>query len=361
MMSRSPPSAAVVVALCAAGALACSKPPPAPLAPLPAPLAVAAHTVALRPMPRILALAGALHADQQADIAANVAGTVVALRTERGQAVAAGGPLVEIDRRGANLSEQEARANLETAEAQERLANQQCQRNRMLLERGAISRDEWDRVDNQCHVTLAAAKAARARANISRKSLGDATVRAPFSGTVFERFVNLGEYVQPSTPVITLVSLAPLRLAMTVAEADIGQVSLGQRVEFTTEAFGSERFAGAVTIVDPALRAATRDLRLEARVDDPTGRLRPGMSAEAQLVLPDAPRPAVPAAAVRGAGLQARVFALQSGRLAERRVLLGLARDGMVEVLDGVAVGDTIAAEVSAAMRDGLPVIPAAG
>ena len=178
-------------------------------------------------------------------------------------------------------------------------------------------------------------------------------MRAPFAGAVFDRFVSVGEYVQPSTRVVTLVGVSPLRLQLTLAEADLARVFVGQKVSFEVEAYPKERFVGDVRYIDPAVRASTRDIRIDALVDNHDRRLKAGMSATARLEEADAPSLVVPATAIRGTGLEARALVAAGGRLSERSVQVGSERDGLVEVLDGLREGESVVAPLTPEAKDG--------
>jgi membrane fusion protein (multidrug efflux system) len=307
-------------------------------------------------MPRSLPLYGALEADRRAEVAANVSGRIAKTFAERGAEVRAGEALVQVDMLGANLSVQEAQANLDSAEAQDELAAQQCRRNKQLFDKGAISTDEWDRISSQCKAMAQSKTAARARLGLATKIISDSRVPAPFAGTVSERYVNVGEYVQPATAVVSLVALDPLRLHLTVAESDIGQVAVGQVVHFGVMAFPGELFEGTVKYIDPAVRSTTRDLRVDAVVPNANRRLSPGMSATVSLQLPEAESLAVPESAVVDRGAGARVFVVRDGRLEERPVQLGPKKDGAVGVLDGLKVGERVVAAVNDTIKDGIAV-----
>jgi membrane fusion protein (multidrug efflux system) len=347
--------AALVAALSLA--LACTgraKEPP--LAALPPAVHVEAAPAEARPMPRELPLAGALIANREADVAANAAGRVIRTFVERGAMVRAGDPLVQLDVRSAAMGKDEALGNLEAVEAQRALADTQCARYEGLFQKGAISRDEWDRFATQCRTSAGSERAARARADMARKTLADATVRAPFPGMVGERFVDVGEYVHPDSKVASLVQIAPLRLQLTVPEAEVGRIAPKQVVSFEVQSFPGESFRATVAFVGPALRAATRDLVAEAVVPNEDRRLRPGMFATAHLELPSEPVVAVPRSALRGEGASARLFTVKDGRIEERIVQPGIERDGYVAVLDGLRAGERVVTRPTDQIRDGMPV-----
>lgn len=344
----------VVAVAALASALACTgsaKEPP--MAATPPSVNVATEPATARPMPRTLPLTGALTSNRQAEVAANASGRVTRTFVERGAMVRAGDPLVQLDVRSAAIGEEEALGNLETAEAQRALAEAQCARYEGLFRKGAISRDEWDRFASQCRTSAGSARAAHARADMARKTLADATVRAPFAGMVSERFVDVGEYVKPDSRVAALVEVSPLRLQLTVPEAEVGRIAPRQDVAFEVQAFPGETFHGTVAYVGPALRAATRDLVAEAVVPNPGRRLKPGMFATAHLALPSEPVLAVPRSALRAEGATARLFAVVDGRVEERIVQPGPEQGGYVAVLEGLKPGERVVTQLSDQVRDG--------
>jgi membrane fusion protein, multidrug efflux system len=340
----------------AAAPLACAKRKAAPSAPLPPPIAVETTAAEPKLMPQFLAVTGSLVANRRSEVAANAAGRVVRTWAERGDFAKRGASLIQLDTRTARWSEEEARANLQNAQAQLDLATATCTRNESLLQQGALTREEWERGTSQCRMSVGSAQAAKARAELAAKTLADATVRAPFAGMVSERFVNMGEYVQPSTRVATLVELDPLRLQFTVNEADLRRIRAGQQVTFEVEAFPGERFTGTVKYIDPTVRATTRDLVVEATVTNADHRLRPGMFATTRVPLPDERVVRVPRAALRRDAGGSRLFAVVSGRVEERVVQVGIEKDGYVAILDGLKAGELVVVDPGKHVRDGTPV-----
>lgn len=336
--------------------LGCSRSSSTALAPLPPPIAVETTTAEPRPMPRFLAATGSLIANRRSELAANSAGLVVRAAIERGTFVREGAPLIQLDIRAATLSHAEARANLRNAETQVELTTASCARNQLLFEQGAISKEEAEHSKSQCETSIGTAEAARARAELAAKTMSDATVRAPFSGVIGERFVNVGEYVQPSTKVATLVELDPLRLQFTLGEADIGFVHPHQEVSFEVESFPGERFTGVVKYIDPSVRRETRDLVVEASVANPDHRLRVGMFATCRVPLPDERLVSVPASAVRRGAMGGRLFAIVNGAIEERIVQLGTEKDGYLAVLDGLRPGERLVTSPDQNVKDGVPV-----
>ena len=307
-------------------------------------------------MPRSLPLTGSLTANQQSDVAANASGQVTHTFVERGDSVKKGQPLVQLDVRNAEFSSDEARANLESAEAHLQLANTQCQRNEKLFKKGAISREEWERTDNQCKASASSERAAKARAGQAGKSLTDMTVRAPFDGMIGERYVSVGEYVQPPSKVALVIQISPLKLQISVPEEDISLIYIGEEVSFQVQAYPGENFTGKTAFIAPHVRQATRDLVVEAVVPNKDLRLRPGMFATAAIKLPDQVLPVVPVSALRVQNGVSRIFMIVEGRLEERVIQTGSEREGLISIMEGVRPGERFVKELNDQVRDGAAV-----
>ena len=344
-------TAALLLAACSLAA--CSRVSEAQPVPSDPVLHATLATVEAQAVPRSLSLTGSLVAEQESDVAPDTAGKVLKTFVERGQVVAKGAPLARLDVRAAALAAADARAQREAARAQERLARADCGRSARLFDLHVIPAAEHDRDLARCAAAQWTARAAEARARIADKAVGDGVVRAPFAGLVAERAVAAGEYVRPDSRIVTLLAVDPLRLELTVSEQDLRAVHVGQQVSFQVAALPTETFAGSIRYVGPAVRRASRDSVVEAIVDNPAGRLRPGLFAIAHLNLDPTTMPVVPAAAVRRDGQSPRVFVAVGDRLEERVVQLGTQRDGLIAVTTGLRAGERVATDGGAALRDG--------
>jgi RND family efflux transporter MFP subunit len=320
------------------------------------PLAVATVVVAERDLPNTLLMAGTLKANQESDLAANASGRVMRTTVERGSYVRTGQTIAQLDVRVAALSASEAEANVETAQTQRASAAQECARYKGLLERGAISAQDYDRQTTSCKTSTSAAAAAESRAALARQTLSDGTVRAPFAGLVSERYVSVGEYVSPSTKVAHIVDIDPLRLELTIPEQNMGAVREGQQVSFQVGAFPGRSFSGTVHYIGPAVRATTRDLVFEAMVSNKDKLLRPGLFATAQLDVGKQKLPVVPKTAVQTDGDTTRLYAIVEKHVEERIVQLGPAQDDVIGILRGVKAGERVVAKPTQEISDGVEV-----
>jgi len=345
----------------------------------PAPVAVATATVAETPVTRYIRVSGTLAAQESAEVAAEVAGRVVATPVERGSRVGNQAPLVQIAdtevaaqarEADANAAQIEARLGMTTgpfdvervpdvanAKASYDLARTEFERTKMLQERQLVSQQEFDQKQAQAEAArrqyevarnsaeqqYQSLMAARARVALARKSVADTVVRAPFEGVVGERLVSVGDYVTRGTKVATVMRVNPLRLEITVPAQYVTAVAAGSPVTLEVDAYPGETFTGRVRFVSPALQADTRALVVEAEVANADGRLKPGLFATARIEqAAKSPALLVPAAAVQKTGSTAQVFVVADGRAEARLITLGLTEGDRVEAASGLKAGDQV-------------------
>lgn len=320
------------------------------------PVSVTTVEIAEIDAPTTLRLTGSLRGNRETDLAANAAGRVVATSVERGQSVTAGQLLAQLDVRAAALSATEAKATAASVRAQEETAKAECERFTTLRAKGAISDLEYEKVAAQCRTLPLSAEAASARARLAAQNVGDGAIRAPFPGVVTERYVDVGEFVRQDSRVVTIVSLDPLRLEIAVPEAHVAKVAEGAEVSFTVSAFPGRRFAGKVKFVSGALRPSTRDLVVEALVDNADKALRPGMFADVELVTGSRKLPSVPASSLVVRDGKTRAYFVVDGRLEERVLAVAATVGDRVAVERGAKVGDKVVVGDPSKLSNGAPV-----
>jgi membrane fusion protein, multidrug efflux system len=321
------------------------------------PIAVQTAAAVERAMPEHLVLTGTLRASQESEVAADAAGKVTATFVERGQAVKKGTTLAILDSRGAAITASAMNAQSNLAQAQLEQAKRECERVKSLKDSGAISQAEYDRVTSQCQTTQFQVAAAQAQAQNAAKMVGDAVIRAPFDGIIGERYVNVGQYVQPSTKIVSLYTPDPLRLELTVPEQNIGGLKVDLPITFTVTAHGDQKFDASLKFIAPNVRPTTRDLVVEAFAPNPEAKLRPGMFALARLQVGEKKMTAIPADAVKkGEGGDARVYVVVDKTIQERVVQVASEADGHVGIAVGVKPGDNVVVKPGADVRDGAKV-----
>jgi membrane fusion protein (multidrug efflux system) len=212
---------------------------------------------------------GTMEAVHGVTVSADLPGTVEKISFESGQAVHAGDVLVELDTR-------QERAQLAALEAQRDLARTNFRRMQQLLDAGVISRADFDAAAAQQKQTEA--NVAETRATIERK-----TIRAPFTGILGIRKVNLGQYLAAGNAVVPLQSLNPIYVDFGVPQQQTGQVRVGNTLHVTSQDLGGRSFTGRVTALDSVVDEATRNIQVQATLSNPEGKLKPGMFVQVEL------------------------------------------------------------------------------
>ena len=309
---------------------------------------------------------------ESSDVAPEASGRVIATPVDVGQFVREGAVLVRIQGVDAGLRLDEARAavtraeaNVKLAESQNALAQTTAQRYAALVASGDVSRTVADQARTEAetsvqNVNTARASLAEARAQLAlaQKAVADVVVAAPFSGFISDRKVSVGEYVQPSTAVVTLLKIDPLRLRLTLPGVQAGQVAVGQQVTARVDTFPERRFTGRLTAINPQISAEARSFTIEARVPNPDASLKPGMFAVASIDQGRTQRALlVPRrAVVEDVNTNSfRVYVIDDQNRARLRVVqLAARQEGeTIRLLDGVKEGERVATSNLADLFDG--------
>ena len=304
----------------------------------PPPEAVTTIVVEQSEWAQTLSAIGSVAAVQGVVVSADLSGTVDRITFDSGKAVAEGDVLVQLDTR-------QERAQLAAAEAQRDLARANFARMEGLLKDNVISRAEFDSAtaeDKQM-----AARVGEIRAAIERK-----TIRAPFSGILGLRQVNLGQYLSSGTPIVQLQSLNPIYVNFAVPQQATAEMQRGRTVRITSSDLGGIEFQGRITAIDSQVNESTRNIQVQATLDNPEGKLRPGMFVQVEVSL-GAGRPVVtlPASAISYAPYGDSVFVVSDLKaptgaayrgVRQQFVKLGGARGDQVAVISGVKPGDEV-------------------
>lgn len=290
---------------------------------------------------------GSLVAINDVFVTNEVAGKVEAIRFESGERVEKGQVLLQLD-------DVVDRAELRGLEVDQQLAEIQFERAARLIEERSISRADYD----QARARLESARAAIA----SKQALIDKKkIRAPFSGLLGIRQVDLGEFLDPGAHIAPLQSLDPIYADYTLPERFLADISVGQVLEVKVQSYPGERFEGRIQAINPGIDPGTRSIRLRAKLENSEGRLRPGMFAEVRTLLP--PRDDIltlPQQAITYAPYGDTVFAIEEkdGKLIVQRkpVTTGEVRNGRVEIIEGLEAGDQVASAGQTKLRNDMVV-----
>jgi len=235
----------------------------------PPPEAVTSIVTHTEQWPDTMGVIGTMEAVHGVTVSADLPGTVDKITFESGQFVHAGDVLVELDTR-------QERAQLAALEAQRDLAKTNFNRTQQLLDAGVISRADFDASAAQQKQTEA--NVAETRATIERK-----TIRAPFSGILGIRKVNLGQYLAAGNAIVALQSLDPIYVDFGVPQQSAGQVRVGSGLHVTSENLAGQEFPGRVTALDSVVDESTRNVQVQATLSNPGGKLKPGMFVQVEL------------------------------------------------------------------------------
>jgi len=340
-------SSLAVLCACEAGAKSEDRPQPARSA-----VRVQSAVVEERPVPKLLMVTGTLEAERRTQLAANATGRVTRTFVERGDRVEAGALLAQVDARSAKLTHAEAMATTRTMVSQLEAVRAECSRYQALRSSGAISSQQFDQQAVQCRTGASSAQAARARLAQAARLVSDSAIRAPFAGVIGERFVNPGDYVLPSTPVVTLLVDDRLRLRISVPEPAIPHAQAGATVTFTVLAHPDREYSAVIKHVGSELRPGTRDIVSEAIVENPEHLLRPGSFVPVKLPVGYTPRALVPSSARIEAEGGPTVFVI-AGNHIEQRAIQAQPLGDMLAVSEGLQRGERVVVQPGLDLKDG--------
>lgn len=380
-------------------------PPPADRA---APAAIAVEVVhpELREFTRVVRATGSIFGDEEATIAAKVAGRVVAIHKDLGDIAEPAEPLLQIDptdyslariERERALAQTLARLGLESipdstldidalpsverARLQSANAHARFERGRSLADRQPPLISEQDFADLQtaaevaeselrverltAQAILAEARALEAQVATAQQRIADTLHLAPVNSDesgasptryeVASRFVSIGDFVQMGDPLFRVVDSDPVKLRVTAPEKRLGAVQVGQSARVLVEAF-AEPFEGRVSRISPTVDPATRTFLIEVTVPNRDGRLAPGAFAVAEIEIARESGLALPADAVVAFAGVVKVVTVVDGKAQEQRVSTGDTQSGFVEVMGDLSPSDLVVRRPSGAIVTGAPV-----
>ena len=298
-----------------------------------------------------LSAVGSLTAVQGVTVSAEMPAKVVEIVFAPGTKVKRGDLLIRQD-----TSVEEAQ--LPGAEAQVTLTESALARDVEMLKDKIISQADYD-------AAVAAHRQAKAQVEILRATIAKKTVRAPFGGRLGIRQVNLGQTLREGDPIVTLQSLDPIYVNFTLPQQELSRLRVGLPVRVTSDALPGQSILGRITTVNPLVDADTRNVQLQATVENPAEALRPGMFVNTAVGLPVRKKViAIPATSVLYAPFGDSVFVVEDDKqgkggkaLRQQFVRLGERRGDFVAVTDGLKEGETIVSTGVFKLRNGQPVV----
>ena len=333
----------------------------------PPPEAVTTVVVKQERWPATLSAIGTVAPFQGVTVSADLPGIIERINFQSGDSVAAGDVLVQLDTRQEQAQLAQQRAHLDAVEAAGELARLNLERLQGLVKEGAITRAEYDRAVAEQKQTAADQKQTEAQVEEIRATIDRKTIRAPFSGILGLRKVNLGQYLSPGDAVVPLQSLDPIYVNFDVPQQDQERAAVGRNVRVSTADQTNLELTGKVTAMESAVDATTRNIKIQATLANPQGKLRPGMFVQTEVLLGTASAAiAVPASAVSFAPYGDSVFIVselktpdgqQYKGVRQQIVKLGPARGDQVAVISGLKPGEEVVSSGVFKLRNGAAVL----
>jgi membrane fusion protein (multidrug efflux system) len=307
-----------------------------------APLSVDVHVVEPQIFENKIFTTGTLIANESIELRSEISGKIVELKLEEGRQVKAGERLIKIN-------DSELQARLEQSEFRIGLAEVRERRQLQLLERGGISQEEYDATLNELNIL-------KAEAELIKAQIDKTEIKAPFNGVVGLRYVSNGSYISPTTNIANFQSINPIKVEFSVPERYAGVVEVGDRAVFNVQG-QDEDFEAVIYAIEPRIETQTRTIRIRARANNDNSKLLPGAFANIELILEEINDALmIPTIAVIPELQGQKVFVLRDGKVAEQQVTTGIRTESDVQVVEGLAPGDTVLTTGLLQVRTGMPV-----
>jgi membrane fusion protein (multidrug efflux system) len=289
-----------------------------------------------------ISLSGTLEANEQIDLRSEVSGVVERINFKEGSKVSKGQVLLTIN-------DIELQAQLSKASTAQKLASENERRAQLLLDKQAISQEEYD-------IASADFQSAKAESQLVAAQLSKTKVRAPFSGTIGLRSISEGTYITPASPIAKLVNTNQLKITFAIPEKYASRIKTGTQISFTTSDSKEEHQAN-IYAIEPEVEIATRTLKMRAIAENMEGKLFPGTYANVILPLETVTDALlVPTEALIPVQNGKKIFIAKNGKAMEIDVEVGARTGSNVRVTSGLHAGDTVLTYGVMALKNGSPV-----
>lgn len=287
-------------------------------------------------------ITGTIQANEEVDIRPEASGIITGIHFREGKHVSKGALLLKIN-------DSELQAQLSRALTMQKLAEEKEYRQRQLLEKGGVSKQDYDAI-------LAEVNALKAETQLIRAQIEQTEIRAPFSGKIGLREVSLGDYVDPSTVITSLVDMNPAKIVFSAPEQYANSIPDNATIQFTVKGI-KRKFTGKVYARAANISVGTRTLELKAMVPNDDNLLIPGSFAEVELVLDQTDDALlIPTEAIIPVMDGQKAYVCRNGKAEEVLVETGIRNDSMVHITSGLKTGDTVITTGILTLAPGAPV-----
>ncbi|OGI31733.1 MAG: hypothetical protein A2287_04495 [Candidatus Melainabacteria bacterium RIFOXYA12_FULL_32_12] len=280
---------------------------------------------------------GSLESFEEVIVSAETSGALSRVNFREGSLVGKGTILAYVEPTDYRLRVESAQAALKQAQAYYENIKTEHMRKKTLYEKEVISRQQYD--DAATRLTVASSDIDQARSSLAlaRQELNKTVVSSPINGFIKEKKVASGDYVSEGTALFEIIQTNPLKLTFTIPEEKIGKIKQGQEVTFTVNAYPDKEFKGTIKTIYPNIEEQTRNLKIEALVNNTKGELKPGMFAKAKIYTENIKNVLmIPSVALLFDDTEAKVFKIEANVAKATSVKIGEKYGEMVEILQGL-------------------------
>lgn len=301
---------------------------------------------------------GTVEASEEARIQPQVDAVIAEILFEEGAVIPSGAMLVRLDDRKAQAKRALALAALDSAKAKLKLRAQRLDRHKALIAEKLISDEEFESIEAEYQEAEAGVREGAAALTLAERELDEYHLRAPFSGTVGERIVDVGNYVTSGTTLTVVIATDPIEVSFRAPDRYAEEIRTGTEVTIARSGSGMT-IDGIIDFVDPRVDASTRMLSLRASVDNPDNRLLHGQFVQVSILVAErANQVIIPEEAILSASGNNWAFVVKDGIAERREITLGERHPPTVEILEGIEAGNTIVVGGQHRLRDGVSVKP---
>lgn len=285
---------------------------------------------------------GTIAANEQVELRSETAGNITNIYFKEGQHVDKGQLLVKV-------YDQDLQASLKQIEVQIKLAEQTEYRNKVLLGKQAISKEEYD-------ISETSLNSYKAQADLAKAQIKKTEVRAPFSGIIGLRNISPGGYLSPQGSIATLVNIDPAKITFSVPERYLALIHVGSKINFTVES-SRDKFIGVVYAIEPNIDINSRSVTLRAKADNKSGALKAGAFAKIRFTLDQIPKTIlVPTEVVIPDIKGSNVYVVKNGVGMPRPIKTDTRTETKLQVVDGLKPGDSLIVSGIIQMRPKVPI-----
>lgn len=306
------------------------------------PIAVSGIVIKPQTFNNNLSLSGSVEANEQVEIRSEVSGIVESINFKEGSNVSKGQLLFKVN-------DAELRAQLSQTSTKEKLAGENERRANLLLQKEAISQEEYD-------ISRAEYASAKAQSQLIKAQIAKTSVRAPFSGKIGLRSISQGTYITPTVLVAKLVNIEKVKISFSIPEKYAAQVKMGAIIEINVSG-STKKYTAKVYAIEPEVEITTRTLKIRAIADNIDGKLFPGTFADVKLPLSTiADAIVVPTEAIVPVQDGKKVFISNMGKAKEIIVEATTRTDASILILSGLKAGDTLITSGVMSLKNDTPV-----